>query len=108
MSDHDHDPIITVADLASLPAARVERAIDRWGVPTVLLIVMCVVFYMLFTGQLKAIGDAQAATQKSIESHVNDMRLDQAETRFFLRALCVNAAESESERANCVPPSEAR
>jgi hypothetical protein len=104
----DTEPVITVGDLAQLPVNRVERSIDRWGIPTVLLIVMSVVFYQLYTGKLQLIQDAQASTQKAMEQHINDMRLDQSEIRFFLRAMCNNAADSEAERANCVPPSQAR
>lgn len=112
MDGHDSGPVLdareVIQSLRVDPAARVERAIDRWGVPTVLLIALCVVFYLLYTGKLQAIQDAQANTNEALTDHVNEMKLDRTEWRFFLRALCVNSANSESERANCVPPSEAR
>lgn len=105
---HDSGPVITVSDLANIPLARAERAMDRWGAPTVLLVFVCVGFWLLYTGKLDDLMQAQAATQRSIEAHVNQMNVDRTEWRFYLRALCVNSADSEAERANCVPPSEAR
>ena len=112
MDTHDSGPVIDAKDfiqqMRTDPASRVERAIDRWGVPTVLLIAMCVVFYLLYTGKLQAIADAQAATTQALRDHVNDMRIDQSETRFYLRAICVNSAGSEQERASCILPNEAR
>jgi hypothetical protein len=100
--------LISVTDVADALTPRVERAIDRWGMPTVLLIAMCVFFYMLYTGKLQAIETAQASTLKAVEALANDTRFGQAEQRWLLRQICLHTAETESERAGCVSPSDAR
>lgn len=39
-----------------------------------------------------------------VSANVAAMRSEHQEIRFYLRALCFNAAQSEAETARCVPP----
>lgn len=41
-----------------------------------------------------------------LRADVSAMRDEHLEMRFFLRAICNNDADTDAERANCVPPSE--
>lgn len=41
----------------------------------------------------------------SLMNDVKEMRTDHQLLAFYLRATCLNAADDESERAACVPPS---
>jgi len=97
----------------------VERGVDRWGLPTVFALILLgalLVFgWRALTGLAEAQTDtrealtkAQTDTQKAIDDHVHEMRVEQAETRWYLRAICFNSANTESERAACVLPTQGR
>lgn len=76
---HDHEP-----------KALWERLIDRYGVQAAML-----AFLIYFVTQTVA-GDVRA------------MRTEHLELRFFLRAICINAADMEWKRVGCIPPNELR
>lgn len=69
---------------------RWERVLNRYGLATVLALFLV---WWLTSG----VSGSISAIQQSLHDHV-------AETTFFLRAICVNAAKDEGQRANCVPP----
>lgn len=43
-----------------------------------------------------------------VSANVAAMRAEHQELRFYLRAICINAAITDSDQARCVPPGEAR
>lgn len=40
----------------------------------------------------------------AIKSHLGLVQREHYEMRFFLRGICLNAADTDGERANCTPP----
>jgi hypothetical protein len=78
------------------------KAIDRWGIATLFALVL--LWHVLYGDK----NDNIAVVQKTLEQHVQDMRIDAAENRWYLRALCLNTAKDDTARAGCVPPQNAR
>lgn len=70
------------------------RAAYRYGVPSVIALGLVYFLTMHVDGMVHAMSE-------SLQYHIT-------EQKFFLRAICINTAMSESQRLNCVPPSEAR
>ena len=87
--EQDHEPN------GSTPLA--VRLIYRYGVPAGIAL-----FLTYFLTQQVSVNVASVAAQ------VEDMRTEHLELRWFLRAICLNTAETEAQRASCVPPNEAR
>lgn len=73
----------------------VERLWDRYGFPSIVAVGLGFALYQFTSGELRAIRSV-------IDQHVTDTRLDQSEIRFYLRAICLNTAQTESQRAACV------
>lgn len=69
---------------------RWERVLSRYGLATVIALFLV---WWLTSG----VTTSLASVQQSLHDHVT-------ETTFYLHAICVNAAQDEGQRANCVPP----
>ena len=80
----------------------------KFGVPSV--IALALVWFLMEQVSTAQAGTHQAILEvgKALDKHVTDMRQEQAETRFYLRQICINAAKDEAQRAGCVPPEFAR
>ncbi len=74
-----------------------SQFISRFGVPTGFAAALLYVLIQVFTGDIKA-----------IKEDVGKVRDEHLEMRFFLRAICINGADTEPEQANCIPPGERR
>ena len=87
--DHDHEP----NGITPLWV----RLLYRYGVPAGIALFLTYFLTQNVTRDMAAMrGD------------VSQMRSEHQELRFFLRAICINTAETEWQRAACVPPNEAR
>ena len=73
------------------------RILYRYGVPAGIAL-----FLTYFLTQNVSRDVASVAMSQRI------MQAEHQELRFFLRAICINTAETEWQRAACVPPNEAR
>jgi hypothetical protein len=79
--EHDHEP----NGLTPLWV----RLVYRYGVPA------AIALFLTYT------------ITSSVASDVTAMRQEHLELRFYLRGICLNTAQSESQRSACVPPNEA-
>jgi hypothetical protein len=66
------------------------KVLYRYGVPAVI-----------------ALGLTYTLTH-DVSANVAAMRAEHQEIRFYLRAICINGAFSDADRARCVPPGETR
>lgn len=87
--DHDHEP--------NGATPMWVRLIYRYGVPAGIALFLT---YFLTQNVTKDMA--------RVASSVEQMQGEHQELRFFLRAICLNTADTESQRAACVPPNEAR
>ena len=86
------------------PAGWWDRAMDRWGLPTVAAVLLGALLYQFVSRDLVTMQAASLETQRLISEHVAESRLDQTEVRYLLRQICLNGADTEAERAACVLP----
>lgn len=77
------------------------QVVYKYGVPSA--IALALTWFLMHS-----VTNAQAKTQESLERHITDMQKEQIENRFYLRAICVNGAHDDAQRASCVPPEFAR
>ena len=87
--EHDHEPN------GSTPLW--VRLLYRYGVPAGIALFLT---YFLTQNVSKDVA-AVAASQRT-------MQAEHQELRFYLRAICINTAATEWQRAACVPTNEAR
>lgn len=66
------------------------RAAYRYGAPTIIALGLVWFLAMHADGMLHAMSE-------SLQEHIT-------EQKFFLRAICMNTATSENQRASCIPP----
>lgn len=67
-----------------------ERILTKYGAATAIALFMV---YWLTSG---VSGDVRTL-REDVKSHIS-------ETNFYLRAICVNVATTEGQRANCIIP----
>jgi len=77
------------------------QVLKEYGLGTVIALALLWFVLDKQDDHLGDLGRGIAATQIAIDTHVQQMRLDQAELRFYLRANCRLLARSASDRAEC-------
>lgn len=50
---------------------------------------------------MASVSTAQSDIKSALTQHITDMKLDAQRSGFLLKAICLNGADSESERATC-------
>lgn len=71
-----------------------RQLLAKYGLGTVLALVLT---YFL----MHNVSESIAKVSDTLNQHVGDMKSQQIESRFYLRAICLNTAETEAQRAGC-------
>lgn len=114
MADHGSGPVDTTqfGDALRMPPPWWERfariVVERWGFPTAAALGLSYVLYVLLTANIAAWSKQQDEIKAILVQHVNDVKKDQQETRFYLRQICINSSKDEFQRAGCIAPESAR
>lgn len=77
------------------------RILFRYGIVGFLALAS---YYVL----VSEVRGGQKELIKMFMDHANQSERGDLEMRFFLRAICINAAKDDAQRAGCVLPGEAR
>lgn len=73
----------------------------QFGAPTAMLAAVLYWLLVHMDGDLHKI-DA------NVDAHRHNTQLEQSQMLWYMRAACLNDAETDTERVRCIPPEEAR
>ena len=79
-----------------------QSLIRKHGPMTIIALGLTLWLTRSVSSDMKEQTEAISANAAALQRHDAESKLADQETRFFLRQICVNTADNESERAACI------